>query len=249
MKSPANPLKPRHRLLAWARRWHAWGGLIAAIFLVVVGSTGILLNYKKSVLSALGLEPAGAPQRSKPNATDGPKVLEIDFSTLTGLGAAGIPAGQAIAVAREDLGSVALDRIELKREAGVLVWKIKGMDDREVIVDAQTGSSYLKGRYEKVVSTTSPGRQDRATDWGKIALDLHTGKLGGEVGKAFMTVVAAVLVFLSLSGVYLYAKPVLIRRANAQARNVVTAKSFREPSEAKPREVVSAALCDDSCRS
>lgn len=31
MKSPESPIKPRHRLLAWARRWHAWGGLIAAI--------------------------------------------------------------------------------------------------------------------------------------------------------------------------------------------------------------------------
>lgn len=249
MKSPENPIKPRHRLLAWARRWHAWGGLIAAIFLVVVGSTGILLNYKKPVLSALGLEPAGEPQRIKTDSTDGPEVLDIDFSTLTGLGASGIPAGEALAVARQDLGEVALDRIELKREAGVLVWKIKGIDDREVIVDAQTGVSYLKGRYEKVVSKKSSGRQDRTTDWGKIALDLHTGKIGGEAGKAFMTVVAAGLVFLSLSGVYLYVKPVLIRRANARARTGVAAKPFREPAEAKPREAVSAGLCDDSGRS
>lgn len=178
------------------------------------------------MLSALGLEPARELQRIQPNSPDGPKVPDFDFSTLTGLGASGIPAGEALAVARQDLGEVALDRIKLKREAGVLVWKIKGIDDREVIVDAQTGASYLKGRYEKVVSTKSSGRQDRTTDWGEITLDLHTGKIGGEAGKALMTMVAAVLVFLSLSGVYLYAKPAFIRRANARARSGVAAMPF-----------------------
>jgi uncharacterized iron-regulated membrane protein len=246
MKTQETPIKPRHRLLTWARRWHAWGGLIAALFLLVVGSTGILLNYKKPVLSALGLEPAQqAPLRIQSKAASGAEVPEVDFSTVNGLGAAGFPAAEAFALARQHLGEVPLDRIELKREAGVLVWKIKGIDDREVLVDAKTGASHLKGRYEKVVSAKSSGAPNRTTDWGKIALDLHTGKIGGEAGKAFMTLVAAVLVFLSLSGVYLYAKPVLIRRANARARGGAAAKLLREPTGIKSREAVAATLSKD----
>lgn len=249
MTPPSNPTKPRHRLLAWARRGHAWGGLIAALFLIVVGSTGILLNYKKPVLTALGLEPREAPQRTRSKPEKLPQVPENHLSTLTGLGAAGIAVGDALALARRDLGEVPLERIELKREASTLVWKIKATDEREVIVDAMTGVAYLKGRYEKVVSNGTSGNEDRATDWGKIALDLHTGKIGGEVGKALMTAVAVMLVFLSLSGVYLYAKPVLIRRANARARRGTSTEQLRESAGAKPRATASEVLCNERNRS
>lgn len=205
--------------MAWARRWHAWGGLLAALFLLVAGSTGVVLNYKKPILTALGLESREVVQRGKGKAADRPVDTGAGFTTVTGLGAAGIPVAQALAAARERFGEVPLDRIELKREAGVLVWKIKAADEREVIVDASTGAAFLKGRYEKTAPGGSSGGGGRSTDWGKIALDLHTGKIGGEVGKALMTVMAVMLVFLSMSGVYLYTKPVLIRRANARARS------------------------------
>jgi hypothetical protein len=251
MTPPSNPTKPRHRLLAWARRGHAWGGLIAALFLLVVGSTGILLNYKKPVLTALGLETREAPQRtqsqSKPEKPL--QVPENHFSTLTGLGAAGIAVSDALALARRDLGEVPLERIELKREASTLVCKIKATDEREVIVDAMTGVMHLKGRYQKAVPNGTNGKEYRATDWGKIALDLHTGKIGGEVGKALMTAVAVVLVFLSLSGVYLYAKPVLIRRANARARRGASTEQLRESAGAKPRATAAKVLCKEMNRS
>lgn len=224
MKAPGTPIKSRHRLLAWARRWHAWGGLIAALFLLIVGSTGILLNYSEPVLSALGLEPRETARRSPLKAIDPETMPGPDFSTVTGVGAASVEAGDALILARQHLGDVPLDRIELKREADALVWKIKAMDEREIIVNAQSGASYLKGRYQKVVSEVASGEPVRGTDWGKIALDLHTGKIGGEAGKAIMTVMAAVLVFLSLSGVYLYAKPLLIQRANARARSGAASK-------------------------
>lgn len=232
-QSPSS-VRPRHRLLAWARRWHAWGGLLAALFLLVAGSTGVVLNYKKPILTALGLESREPVQRSKVKAADRPAETGAGFTTVTGFDAAAIPIAQALAAARERLGEVSLDRIELKRESGVLVWKVKAADEREVIVDATTGAAFLKGRYERNAAGGNSAGGGRSIDWGRIALDLHTGKIGGEVGKALMTVMALMLVFLSMSGVYLYAKPWLIRRANARARNrsVTAAPRARDVSTA-----------------
>lgn len=234
---PMNPsqstLPPRHRLLAWARRWHAWAGLFAALFLLVVAATGALLNYKRPVLSALGLEPMEPAQPSRTKASPSRPTPDVPgFNASTGLAAARIPASEALATAREKLGDVALDRIELKREAGTLVWKIKAVDEREVVIDTATGASRLKGRFEKVAPRGTPGTATRgtSTDWGRIALDLHTGKIGGEAGKAFMTAMAVVLIFLSLSGVYLWAKPLFVRRANARARGAV----LRADTRAQP---------------
>ena len=63
----------------------------------------------------------------------------------------------------------------------------------------------------------------RTTDWGKIILDLHTGKIGGEAGKIVMSLAALMLMFLTASGVYMWLKPVFIRRRNSRARNVAVA--------------------------
>jgi uncharacterized iron-regulated membrane protein len=49
-------------------------------------------------------------------------------------------------------------------------------------------------------------------------LDLHTGKIGGEAGKALMSAAALVLLFLTGSGIYLWIKPLLIRRQNAKTK-------------------------------
>ena len=49
-------------------------------------------------------------------------------------------------------------------------------------------------------------------------LDLHTGKIGGEPGKALMSAAALVMLFLTGSGIYLWIKPLLIRRQNATAK-------------------------------
>ena len=58
---------------------------------------------------------------------------------------------------------------------------------------------------------------------GQLLIDLHTGKIGGEVGKALMTFAPVILLLLTLSGVYMRLKPFLIRRQNAQLRATTTA--------------------------
>jgi hypothetical protein len=122
---------------------------------------------------------------------------------------------RALEVARLQWGDVALERIELKHERGEMIYKIKRKGGDELWVNAVTGSHFVKGEYKRM---SKPGRGDSApalrTDWGKILLDLHTGKIGGEAGKAVMSLVALGLLFLTASGIYMWAKPLLIRRQN-----------------------------------
>lgn len=225
----SNPVKPvasksRHWLLAKSRQWHLWGGLIAAVFLLVVGATGIVLNYKKPIFTALGIErdnqerkemkPAGA-DRAKPEKRIQSSSL---FTTMTGLAGAAVSLDQALALARENFGDVALERIELRAERGELFYKIKARGGDELQINASTGIHFLKGEYERVKASSEGAVLARTTDWGKIMIDLHTGKIGGEVGKALMTIAAVILLLLTLSGVYMWLKPLLIRRENAKAK-------------------------------
>ncbi|MBN8249458.1 MAG: PepSY domain-containing protein [Verrucomicrobia bacterium] len=225
MSAPSAP-KPKNWLLVKSRQWHTWAGLIAGAFLLVVGATGIVLNYKKPIFQALGLEPQFETKSGK--SMERPKVAsgaaqQTPFSTSTGWSAAAISPEQILARARTELGDTPLERIELKSEHGELVWKVKAHSGQELIVQADTGVGYIRGAYEKTGKPGPDGIAQSSTDWGKIALDLHTGKIGGEVGKALMTGAAVVLLFLTWSGVYLWAKPVLIRRTNARARAAAAA--------------------------
>lgn len=221
--------KPKHWLLAKSRQWHLWGGLIAAIFLLVVGATGIVLNYKKPIFTAFGLERDGRemkemkPMGSASARADQPDQSAGPLTTATGFAAATVSVEQALALARESLGDVALERIELKDERGTLLYKIKSRAGQELQINARTGSHYVKGEYEKVKMDATGTVLARTTDWGKIMLDLHTGKIGGEVGKALMTLAAVMLLLLTVSGVYMWLKPVLIRRQNAKAKAAATA--------------------------
>lgn len=237
--SAANTPRPKHRLLTLMRRWHLWGGVIAALFLLVFGLTGIVLNYKKPLFRALGLESPPAPraEAARPDTPDpaggpaGAGPATPGFTTATGFAAAGIGPEAALAAGHRELGEVPLERIELKQEAGGLVWKIKSRDGREVLVHATTGHAVTKGRYEKLGPADAQGRPARSFDWGKFLLDLHTGQIGGEVGKALMTLAAAGLLFLTGSGLYLWLKPLLIRRANARNR----ASRADSPALSRPR--------------
>jgi len=262
---PSAVPRPKHRLLALLRRWHLWGGVIAALFLLVFGLTGIVLNYKKPIFSALGLErdakkmEMAGEESGKMEKAGKPAKRDKKFSqlhTTTGFAAATVSVDQALALARENLGEVALERIELKDEDGELIYKIKSRGGEELRINALTGAHFIKGRYEKVKTSPDGAVMARTTDWGKIMIDLHTGQIGGEIGKAVMTVAAGLLLFLTVSGLYLWLKPLWIRRANARARAAApgvewaraagstatgaTDATPHPPKAARPREMVEA---------
>lgn len=239
LPSPTPVPRPAHRLLAALRRWHSGLGVIAALFLLVFGLTGMVLNYEKPLLTALGLKPA--EYGKSPAAGSAPAERPtLAFSTAHGFAAATVSPAAALERARAELGEVPLERIELKQEHGGLVWKIKSRAGREVLIHATTGQTFHKGTYEKLGPVGADGQPARSFDWGKFLLDLHTGKIGGEVGKALMTAAAGLLLFLTLSGVYLWAKPLLIRRANARRKSAV-ARAIPSPAPAHPGVPQSAA--------
>lgn len=224
--------KSKNWLLAKSRQWHLWGGLIAGVFLLVVGATGIVLNYKKPIFAALGLEREAKEMKVADGDYAKPEKRakkETKLTTVAGFAAATVSVEQALALARKNLGEVALERIELKDEHGTLLYKIKSHSGEELQVNAITGAHFVKGEYEKVKAAPDGAVMARTTDWGKIMLDLHTGKIGGEVGKAIMTVAAVVMLLLTLSGVYMWLKPLLIRRQNAKARAAVTGSAGVAP--------------------
>lgn len=225
------PVKSKNWLLMKSRQLHTWGGLIASAFLLVVGATGILLNYEKPIFRAFGIQKDAPPVSSASQLATTPAKSRL--TTATGLNAAAFGAEQAINLARTTWGNAELERIELKAEQGELVWKVKARAGSELIINATTGNYVMKGEYERLGKPGADGKPVRSFDWGKLALNLHTGKIGGEIGKAVMTVAAAVLLFLTVSGIYLYAKPVLIRRVNARARAAQSLPAT-SPSVARP---------------
>lgn len=236
----SNPTGPRPKtwLLAKSRQWHKWGGLVAGAFILVTCASGILLNYKQPIFNALGLE-----QRPfKPGNADGEKVKpssELKITTAKGLAAVPVSLERALELAGSEWGDVTLDRIELKGERGELIYKLKKKGGPELWVNAATGAKFTKGEYEKIGKADAEGRPMRRTDWGKILIDLHTGKIGGEPGKAVMSLAALMLLFLTLSGVYMWLKPLLIRRVNKQARlskTTCTGKSAKSSLGVRPPE-------------
>jgi uncharacterized iron-regulated membrane protein len=206
-----NTQKSKNWLIAAFRKWHTWLGIGAALFILAAALSGIVLNHKKAVFAALGLEkemPRTAREKSGQAAR---------FSTETGFAAAAISPERVLAAARERFGDVPLERIELKHERGELVYKIKQTGGDELWVNADTGAAFVKNEYRK--TKTGPGGvSDAGVDWGRLILDVHTGKIGGPFGKALMSAAALVLLFLTGSGVCLWLKPLLVRRRNAAAK-------------------------------
>jgi uncharacterized iron-regulated membrane protein len=233
MPTPAHPVKPKNRWLVKFRQWHTWGGLAAGLFLLIVGATGVVLNYKKPIFTALGLERADEKRgHAAKSALSG---AAHAFTTATGFAAAGVSSERALALAREEWGDVPLERIELKHEHGGLVWKIKNRHGAELLVNATTGTSVLKGDYEKLGPPGPDGQPVKSFDWGKLLLHLHTGQIGGEVGKALMSLAALLLLFLTGSGIYLWLKPLLIRRQNAKARAAAPAPHHAPAAKPAPQ--------------
>jgi hypothetical protein len=177
--------KPKNWLWANARQWHMWAGVIARAFLVVTGASGIALNYKEPVFSFIGLE---RKETRVDKRREAPEALKITESGK--LPTVSMPLDRALEIARAELGAAPLDRIEIKDERGELIYKIKPKKGSELWINAQSGEQFHKSEHEKLIKRDNGTA--RQTDWGKILIDLHTGRIGGEIGKAAMSVSALI---------------------------------------------------------
>jgi hypothetical protein len=203
---PANPWLKRFR------SWHVRAGALAAACLLLAGLTGIFLNHKAFFLGLLGAhQPPNEPAKSPPARPTGGLRLA---SALT---APAVSWERALALAQERWGDVELEKIELKFEQQQLAYRIKQRQGSELIIDASTAEVVEKGRYEKLGPRGPDGQPARSFDWGKFALDLHTGKIFGSAGRVLMSACALVLVTLSLTGLWLWAAPQWRRRSGRRA--------------------------------
>ena len=126
----------------------------------------------------------------------------LDLKTSTRLDTYPVDFDRALSLARQHWqdDQLALERIELRSEDGVMVYKIKDLDEREVIINAESGQ----------LSEKKPNN-----DWGKTLKDLHTGKIGGTTGKLLVDFTSIVMLFLTASGIYLWLAPLLRKRNKA----------------------------------
>lgn len=212
-----NPVAPeqKNRRLNQYRGWHKWTGITAGAFLLVMGATGIVLNYKQPIFAKLGIESKRAERDASPLPAPHP-TSEVVLATGGGITGGMVDFAGALALARVEWGDVSLDRIEIRSSGETVTYRFRNEDGAEFWVDAADGRHLTKGTYERVGKTDKDGTVTRTTDWGKILIDLHTGRIGGAFGKAVISAASALLLFLSLSGFYLWLKPLFKRRRRSQ---------------------------------
>lgn len=157
---------------------HRWTGVVAAIFILHVAVTGVLLIVKKRF-----------PSLQPPTCSGAPGGV-ADFITLQRLFEAAARSGHAAFATPEDI-----DRIDF--QPGKRVFKVLSAHGYEELqVDAVSGAIL-------------------SHDWRPSDLieDLHDGSWFGDwVHAGPWILVPIALIFLSVSGIYLWIEPLLRKR-------------------------------------
>ncbi len=195
---PSESTRPRNKnwLPVKFREWHSWGGLLLSVFILIVAVTGIILNHKDLFLRG----------KIEARATTGLLSASTDLSSLP------IDFARVLDLARDQYGDTPLEKIELKDERGVLMYKVVKGDGEEIRINATTGD--VTSKYGKMLS--GPGKDQ--LNWGKIVDDLHTGKIFGTAGKLTVDFTSVVIILLTFSGIYLWAVPWMRKRQSRQRR-------------------------------
>lgn len=221
--------RPRNYWLIKFRQWHTWLGVGAGALFVAIALTGIFLNHKDFFL-AWFTSPAD-------KAAEAPSAAEpAPFTSAAPLAGLAISFERAAHIANQHLGQdVALDKIELKREHGELIYRVKTHKelsgiDKEVLISASTGQITTRnpGGYRKETQKAASAPVQKGYDWGKLMKDIHTGKVGGPAGQFVADAVALILVFLTGSGVWLWAT-VLWRKRQSSASRITACEAARQP--------------------
>lgn len=204
---PKSSVPPRSKnwLLLKFREWHIQAGVVVALFLLSVGATGIYLNHKRQFNAWLGLEakPPGKAEHPAPKLAPAMEGFTVDAVE----NALPVSFPRALAIVGEKWGDRTLEHVQLKSEQGELIYKAKEMGGGELWVNATTGAVVEKGKFTKLGPLDKHGKRTESWDWGKFAIELHTGKLFGEAGKVVMSTVSFVMLTLTVSGLYLWAVP------------------------------------------
>jgi len=212
------PRSNKNWLLIKFRQWHSWGGVFLSLFIMVVAVTGIILNHKDFFLN----------KGEKKEKSSGLLTSTTDFATVP------VSFAKALELARGHFGDVPLEKIELKDERGQLIYKVVRGEGEEIRIDARTAE--MSSKYG--ISLSENGKT--ALNWGKIIDDLHTGKILGLFGQLTVDFTSGVIIALTLTGIYLWGVPILLKRRNALKRqNAATSQTQRPVAirERTPSEV------------
>lgn len=214
------PRSNKNWLLVKFRQWHSWGGVFLSVFILLVAVTGIILNHKDFFLN----------KGEKKEHASGLLTSTTDFGSIP------VSFNQALELARGHFGDVPLEKIELKDERGQLMYKVVRGEGDEIRIDAQTAE--VSTKYGMSLSETGTS----TLNWGKIIDDLHTGKILGLFGKLTVDFTSGVIIALTLTGIYLWGVPMLLKRRNALKRQNATALQTQRPiaiREHAPAKVLS----------
>lgn len=217
MNSPAP--SARQRWLPWHRRI----GVLASAFVLVIASTGLLLNHTEDLrlderyvqspwlLSWYGIEENAAVQ-----------VYQLGSLWLTGYGETLFANGEALVHCGElrdvqlhgqEVLALCVDKGWLLSPKGELLepWPTSQPLPPEMSHHHQRDASQLPvQQWAQIQSHASP---PHSLHWERILLDLHSGRLFGSAGVWVFDGAALLFIFLALSGVWVWAGK---RKANRE---------------------------------
>ncbi|MEZ5319549.1 MAG: PepSY-associated TM helix domain-containing protein [Vicinamibacterales bacterium] len=165
---------------AWWRKWHRWAGFVAAVFLLFVSITGVILAMTEFF---------GEEEARREATRD--LVSEVRTTSMEDAWAA--PLARVMATAAREAPDAPIDRIVMQLKGDpltidVFLGKPTGGEDKRLIFDARTGALL---------------RQDTYAD--KPFLNrLHSGEAFGDGGLVVAMFWGAALAFLSGSGLVIY---------------------------------------------
>ena len=216
--------------------WHRWLGVGAALFLLVAGLTGFLLEHPEwlggepEVFMALAADPV-QPGRYLRGGTWGVEESLDGGDTWRELPMLAPPEDvRRIHFAHVDAGRVfALGpRTLVTSSDGGRVWEeirfpagavAPGTELFDVSTGAAgqwtvlTGGGLLISSDEGLTWNGGTGRGQEGTNWRRLVHDLHTGHLFGAVGRRVAEGTALAVVFLTVSGLF-----ITVRRGRRRAR-------------------------------
>ena len=159
------------------RRWHRWAAIPAAVFLLLIAGTGILLHLD---MMRVGLPPAG-PGEAQPPAVEIPSNEEL-ASMITQL---------ADAARAQDEVAVTSLQINLAGQRPTLVAGAGGPPGGgQVKLDADTG--------DRIIDPPTPA------DYHYILQDLHAGYYFGWTGRILSILCGLSLVVLCFTGLQIW---------------------------------------------
>jgi uncharacterized iron-regulated membrane protein len=200
MTTPVKTGWDHNRVLKLLRKLHGWLGVFIFPLVFIAGLTGVYMNHGKI------FKPYVEP-------------TEIG-SMADGVGGShAIAEGQAKELVRQIWGhGVKLKSFERKRLYGFESFVAKRDGEYgQIIVAIPNGRYVIKSAYFK--RTFSPEGDMVALKfyWRSILKGLHTGRIGGDVGRYIMDGVSITLMLFALSGFYLWTVPRWRRRRRQQA--------------------------------